>query len=115
MPKHTRHPRDPNQLARRVVELATGSAIEKEESGFTKRASAGGKKGGVARRKALSPEEHSEIAQLAPWRVGRSARPLPRRRCFLVPSSPQPERWDVVDLVRMVEEWEARIAGNVTI
>jgi hypothetical protein len=51
--KHPKRPRDPNQLAKSVVDLATGVSSEGVETGLVKRAKAGGKKGGPARHAAL--------------------------------------------------------------
>jgi hypothetical protein len=62
--KPPKRPRDPNQLARRVVELATGEAADpdpKLHAGQRK----GGKKGAASRAKALTPEQKSEIARVA--------------------------------------------------
>lgn len=60
-------PRDPNQLAKLVVEIATGerddTASESKRQPSKRRA--GGLKGGKARAKRLSAEERQEIAQLA--------------------------------------------------
>jgi hypothetical protein len=44
-----KRPRDPNQLAKFIVDAATGEATSKEEMGLTKRARAGGERGGPAR------------------------------------------------------------------
>jgi hypothetical protein len=60
-----KRPRDPNQLAKAIIDIATGQTPEGPESGFTRRAKAGGKSGGPARAKALSPEQRSEIARAA--------------------------------------------------
>lgn len=62
---HPKRPRDPNQLAKRIIDIATGQAPDSEETGLTKRARAGGVKGGVARAKQLTPEQRSEIARAA--------------------------------------------------
>ena len=65
MPKR---PRDPNQLAKQIVDIAVGD-VEDTVSGQKKiagrRGRAGGLKGGKARAGHLSPEERSEIAKLA--------------------------------------------------
>jgi hypothetical protein len=58
-------PRDANQLAKAIVDIAAGQAPEPPESGFTKRAKAGGAKGGPARAAVLTPEQRSEIARAA--------------------------------------------------
>ena len=61
---------DLNQLAKRIVEEATGEA-EKTSAPAKKNAAAvalgrmGGKKGGAARAAALTPEQRSEIAKKA--------------------------------------------------
>jgi len=62
--KLPKRPRDPNQLASRIVDLATGAASDpdpKLHAGQRK----GGKKGAAARAKALTPEQKSEIARAA--------------------------------------------------
>jgi len=48
--KPTKRPRDPNQLAKLMVDIATGEA---------------GTVGGPARAKALTPDQRSEIASIA--------------------------------------------------
>jgi hypothetical protein len=65
MDRTPKRPRDPNQLAKHVIGLATGEIFDPPETGLTKRAKAGGAKGGPARAKALSPEQRSEIARAA--------------------------------------------------
>lgn len=66
-----KRPRDPNQLAKLVVDLATGEVDDvdnnqrEQESVLTTRARKGGEMGGVARAKALSPERRTEIAKAA--------------------------------------------------
>lgn len=60
-----RRPRDPNQLAKSIVDIATGESSDPAETKFAKRASKAGKKGGPARAKALTPEQRSEIASIA--------------------------------------------------
>lgn len=63
--KDPKRPRDPNQLAKLMVDLATGEANETAETSFTKRASKAGTKGGPARAASLTPEQRSEIARIA--------------------------------------------------
>jgi hypothetical protein len=58
-----KRPRDPNQLAKSIVAIATGQT--REETGLQVRARAGGKKGGPARSAALTPQQRSEIARAA--------------------------------------------------
>jgi hypothetical protein len=60
-----KRPRDPNQLAKSIIDIATGEAPEPSKAGFTKRAKAGGAKGGPARARVLTPEQRSEIARAA--------------------------------------------------
>lgn len=58
-----KRPRDPNQLARSVVDLATGSAQEVPEKAKDAAAVALGKKGGAARARKLPKVRRSEIAK----------------------------------------------------
>jgi hypothetical protein len=67
-----KRPRDPNQLARFIVDAATGAGegpliAEKPttESAASALGRLGGLKGGAARAKALSPGERSRIAREA--------------------------------------------------
>jgi hypothetical protein len=64
-----KRPRDPNQLAKLIVDIATGE-VEDKVSESKKRPSntrgrAGGLKGGKARASTLSPSRRSAIAQKA--------------------------------------------------
>ena len=63
MNKPPKRPRDPNQLAKLVVDIATGEVEDQAKSpeGQVR----GGKIGGKARAKALTPEERSKIARIA--------------------------------------------------
>lgn len=68
--KKPKRPRDPNQLAKSIVDLATGENVEKStEDGKNPNAVAlgrlGGLKGGIARAKALSKIKRIEIARKA--------------------------------------------------
>ena len=63
--KAPKRPRDANQLAKLMVDIATGEASEAEETTFTKRASKAGTRGGPARAASLTPEQRSEIARVA--------------------------------------------------
>jgi len=68
--KQPKRPRDANQLAKSIVDIATGEMSE-EESATTMRARKGGKVGGIARANALSAEERADIARtaaLARWK-----------------------------------------------
>ena len=66
-----RRPRDPNQLAKLIVDMATGDAPGdlKMTDGRNPAAVAlgrlGGLKGGAARAAKLSPKKRSEIARIA--------------------------------------------------
>jgi hypothetical protein len=69
-----RRPRDPNQLAKRIIDIATGEIEDTDSPSVidpTKNPHAvelgrlGGKKGGPARAKTLSAEDRSEIAKNA--------------------------------------------------
>ena len=68
MLKRSKMPRDPNQLAKTIVDMATGSAeLEPEEEIKNPAAVAlgrlGGIKGGKARAAALSAKRRKEIAR----------------------------------------------------
>lgn len=66
--KRPKRPRDPNQLAKLIVDLATGQAKEDEappDSPAVQFARSGGLKGGKARAAALSPKRRREIARVA--------------------------------------------------
>ena len=68
MPRQPKRPRDPNQLARLIVDLATGEATEAKPAPPTPAqefARSGGLKGGAARAEALTPERRAEIARKA--------------------------------------------------
>ena len=64
-PQGQKRPRDVNQLAKSIVDLATGGADAAEPSMTVKRASKAGAKGGPARAASLTPKQRSEIASLA--------------------------------------------------
>jgi hypothetical protein len=71
--KHPKRPRDLNQWAKRMVDIATGETIDREptpeEQGKDPAAVAlgrkGGLKGGKARAGSTTPERRSEIARRA--------------------------------------------------
>lgn len=70
--RSSNRPRDPNQLAKLIVDLATEQAADDAQEGMlTKNPAAvalgrlGGRKGGVARAKSLTAEKRREIAQKA--------------------------------------------------
>ena len=68
--KPPKRPRDLNQFAKHMVDLATG---EIEEPAINEGARKGGLLGGKARAKALTPEQRSEIARAAAsarWKKG---------------------------------------------
>jgi hypothetical protein len=65
MSKPPKRPRDPNQLAKMIADIATGDVEETEKTATEKRASTAGKKGGPARAKSLTPQQRSEIASAA--------------------------------------------------
>lgn len=64
-------PRDPNQLAKLIADIATGEQVDRLVTDDGRDLAAvmmgrlGGLKGGTARRDALSPERRSEIAKKA--------------------------------------------------
>ena len=59
-----KRPRDPNQLAKLIVDIATGG-IEEAPHDAEPKGSKGGQKGGPARAAKLTPEQRSEIAKKA--------------------------------------------------
>jgi hypothetical protein len=67
--KPPKRPRDPNQLAKSIIDIATGQKPDRdptsEEQGKDPAAVALGKKGGKARADSLTPEQRSEIARRA--------------------------------------------------
>ena len=60
-PQGQKRPADMNQLAKTIVEIATGQREDVKEP----RGRAGGLSGGKARADALTPEERQEIARKA--------------------------------------------------
>lgn len=76
-----KRPRDPNQLAKLIVDIATGEVIPPKKKSHQKNPAAvelgrlGGLKGGKARAKKLSKKKRSEIAQKAAkkrWEINNS-------------------------------------------
>jgi hypothetical protein len=71
MPDRSRkRPRDPNQLGKLIVDLATGAAVEDKQSASEDAVAResgrrGGLRGGKARAARLSAERRSEIAREA--------------------------------------------------
>jgi len=68
-PMVPKRPRDPNQLAKSIIDIATGQKPDRdptpEEQGKDPAAVALGKKGGKARAEGMSAERRSEIAKKA--------------------------------------------------
>jgi hypothetical protein len=64
-----KRPRDPVQLGKLIVEIATGQVEDREDDGkdaaLSERGRQGGLKGGKSRAEKLSPQRRSEIAQAA--------------------------------------------------
>jgi hypothetical protein len=59
-------PRDPLQLGKLIVDIATGQVEDvSPDDGKDQAAAALGRKGGAARRDALTPERRAEIAKKA--------------------------------------------------
>jgi hypothetical protein len=68
--RSSKRPRDPNQLAKHIVDIATGEAEDDRRLLYAGKNPAavelgrlGGRKGGRARAEKLSPEERHRIAQ----------------------------------------------------
>ncbi len=71
--KRIPRPRDPVQLGKLIVDIASGQVADGVDDGKDEAAKAGGRKGGLARAKVLSPRERSEIAAIAAnarWKKG---------------------------------------------
>jgi hypothetical protein len=66
---HPKRPRDPNQLAKSIIDIATGQKPDRdptpEEQGKDPAAVALGQRGGKARAEGLSAKKRSEIAKKA--------------------------------------------------
>jgi hypothetical protein len=68
-----KRPRDPNQLAKLIADIAVGETPKDTRTTTEVRASKAGAKGGPARAKALTPQQRSEIARIAAaarWKKG---------------------------------------------
>ena len=68
MAKQPKRPRDPNQLARMIVDIASGEVQDDKPAPATPAqefARSGGLRGGKARADALTPERRVEIAKKA--------------------------------------------------
>ena len=66
MAKTPKRPRDPNQLAKLIADIATGEASAgPPPMSAAERGRLGGAKGGPARAKKMTPEERSAIAKKA--------------------------------------------------
>lgn len=63
--KPPKRPRDPNQLAKLMIDIATGEGAQVERTANEARAAKAGAVGGPARAKALTPQQRSEIASVA--------------------------------------------------
>jgi hypothetical protein len=71
--KRLPRPRDPIQLGKLIVDIATGQIEDRVEDNRDSAAVELGKKGGRARAEKLSPEERSTIARRAAQRRWRDA------------------------------------------
>jgi hypothetical protein len=73
MTKHPKRPRDLNQWAKRMVDIATGAVSDREptpeeegkDPAAVTRGKLGGAKGGKARAAALTPTQRSEASRKA--------------------------------------------------
>lgn len=65
--KAPKRPRDPNQLAKLITDIATGEMDEVHETALSpaERGRLGGRKGGAARAESMTPEQRSQIAKKA--------------------------------------------------
>ena len=60
-----KRPRDPNQLAKLIVDIATGDQSETLPQPKDEAAQSMGRQGGAARAASMSPERRAEIARKA--------------------------------------------------
>lgn len=65
MEKHPKRPRDPSQLAKMMIDLATGDASESAAKEKDPAAVKRGRSGGEARSKSLSPQVRTSVARKA--------------------------------------------------
>ena len=63
--KRLPRPRDPIQLGKLIVDIATGQVVDAVEDGKNETAAEMGRKGAAIRAGRLSPERRKEIAQKA--------------------------------------------------
>ena len=64
--KRTPRPRDPIQLGKLMVDIATGAVPDSVEiTALSERGKKGGMKGGVGRAVKLTPDQRSDIARMA--------------------------------------------------
>lgn len=63
--KRLPRPRDPAQLAKLIVDIATGEIEDRVDDGRDSAAAALGRKGGEARAAGMTPERRAEIARKA--------------------------------------------------
>lgn len=61
----TKRPRDPNQLAKSIIGIATGEVEDRETPAKDSAAAELGRKGGKARAESMTPQKRSEIAKRA--------------------------------------------------
>jgi len=73
--KRTPRPRDPVQLGKLMVDIATGQVPDAVDDGKDEAAVSLGKRGGAARAAAMTPEQRAEVARKGAakrWAVKRS-------------------------------------------
>jgi hypothetical protein len=63
LPKRPKRPRDPNQLAKLIVDISTGERQDAPKPNEARQK--GGRQGGRARAQRLTPEQRQEIAKTA--------------------------------------------------
>jgi len=71
--KTPKRPRDPNQLAKLMVDIASGEEQDCRPTEEQRKLAAAKRKGGKARARSLTPQERSEIASAAAaarWKKG---------------------------------------------
>jgi hypothetical protein len=85
MTTHPKRPRDANQLAKSIIDIATGEKPDRdpkpEEQGKSAVAVTSGSRGGKLRAAQMTPERRTEIAKkAASARWQKKARPVPGKK-----------------------------------
>lgn len=103
--KKPKRPRDPNQLAKLMVDIASGEEQDDQPTDAQKRAAKGGEKGGRARAKALTPKERSEIASIAAQARWKSQGSMGWLLRLTIPIKVCRSAWTTAAMFRFLASW----------